>query len=304
MDRKTSPLDQLVTSHGVISFPAYIPVTTFGNRYPLDNLVRPYLRRLASAVMVSYHYAQEIKEHPGLPLLIDSGGFASLFQDAVVKKSGGLGVLERHGEEEVETLDPKRVLEFQEEHADVAFTLDFPVPPNMNKKEGRRRLDLTIANAHWAIENRRRKKMRIYACVQGWDVDSYRECAGSFAGSGFDGAAIGGLVPRMGDPANLMAIVEAVRLELPDLPLHVFGIGKPELVSKLFEAGVQSVDSSSYVKQAADGKLWGQTGTAIQGASSPERLHLALCNLATATSTTLPLSSSQVVFSTRRLFGT
>jgi hypothetical protein len=86
MDRKTSPLDQLVTSHGVIPFPAYIPVTTFGNRYPLDNLVRPYLRRLASAVMVSYHYAQEIKEHPGLPLLIDSGGFASLFQDAVVKK--------------------------------------------------------------------------------------------------------------------------------------------------------------------------------------------------------------------------
>jgi hypothetical protein len=33
----------LSTRAGTIKFPAYIPVTTFGNKYQLDNLIRPYL---------------------------------------------------------------------------------------------------------------------------------------------------------------------------------------------------------------------------------------------------------------------
>ena len=85
---------QLNTPHGAIRLPAYVPVTTFGEKYPLDDLVRPYLPRLAPAVMVSFHYAQQMKERPSLPLLIDSGGFASLFQNAKVSVVGGLGVLE------------------------------------------------------------------------------------------------------------------------------------------------------------------------------------------------------------------
>src|SRR5580698_4444822 len=47
----------LKTPSGLIPLPSYIPVTTFGKKYPLDNLIRPYLPRLAKAVMVSWHYA-------------------------------------------------------------------------------------------------------------------------------------------------------------------------------------------------------------------------------------------------------
>jgi helicase len=70
---------ELVTRRGVIRFPAYVPVTTFGDKYPLDKLVQPYLPRLAQAVMVSFHYARQMSEPLRLPLLVDSGGFASLF---------------------------------------------------------------------------------------------------------------------------------------------------------------------------------------------------------------------------------
>jgi helicase len=84
----TSP-SQLNTVHGPISLPAYVPVTTFGTKYPLDDLVRPYLPRLAPAAMVSFYYAKKMKERPGLPLLIDSGGFASLFQNSRVIEVGG-----------------------------------------------------------------------------------------------------------------------------------------------------------------------------------------------------------------------
>jgi queuine/archaeosine tRNA-ribosyltransferase len=293
------PPNSLSTAHGLIRFPAYVPVTTFGAKYPLDDLVRPYLPRLAPAAMVSFHYARQMKERPSLPLLIDSGGFASLFQNSRVNEVGGLGVLETTIDEKTETLHPKDVIEFQEKYADIAFTLDFPVPPSMDVGEARRRNKLTVANACWAIENRRRKDMHLYACVQGWDVNSYRACASEYAALGFDGVAIGGLVPRVSNHEEVLKIVDAVRSAVPDKPLHVFGLGKPGIVEILFKHGVQSVDSSSYVKLAADGKLWAQPSIHLTDPTAIERLHLALCNLAMATQRAMPLSTSHLLFGSR-----
>jgi helicase len=249
--------------------------------------------------MISLHYARQMKERPHFPLLIDSGGFASLFQHADVKAVSGLGVLETETGDEKALLHPREVLEFQERNADLAFTLDFPIPPSMALGEARRRNELTIANAKWAVQNRRRKDMLLYACVQGWDVDSYRACAAAYALLPFDGIAIGGLVPRVSDFSHVLAIVDAVRAAVPNKPLHVFGLGKPDFVEALFRRGVQSVDSSSYVKLAAEGKLWNQPSLHLIDASPAERLHLALCNLAMASQRALPLSASHLLFGSR-----
>lgn len=291
----------LKTPSGVIPFPAYIPVTTFGKKYPLDGLIRPYLPRLAKAVMVSWHYAQQIEQRPRLPLLVDSGGFAALFEGSRVEEEGGLGVLyvRKPDSDEQDSIHPKSVLDFQEKVADVAFTLDFPIPPNLDQDEARRRHRLTIANALWAVQNRRRKEMPLYACLQAWDAESARLAAKSYVGFGFDGVAIGGLVPRAKDRPLIESIVRAVREVIPDLPLHAFGLGKPDLTDWLFQLGVDSVDSSSYVKMAADGRLWGRPDFKMDDPSPTDRLHLALCNLATATRATLPLSASRILFSTR-----
>ncbi len=293
----------LKTPNGVIPFPAYIPVTTFGKKYPLDGLIRPYLPRLASAVMVSWHYAQQMEERPRLPLLVDSGGFAALFEGSRVEEDGGLGVLyvPKGDSEEVAPIHPKGVLDFQEKIADVAFTLDFPIPPKLETKEAKRRHRLTIANALWTIENRRRTEMPLYACLQAWDAASARRAVRAYVGLGFDGVAIGGLVPRAKDRAYIESIIRAVRDVIPDLPLHVFGLGKPDLTDWLFTLGVDSVDSSSYVKMAADGRLWGQPHFKIADPSPTDRMHLALCNLATATKSSLPLSARSIIFGTPAL---
>lgn len=292
----------LKTRRGEISFPAYIPVTTFGKKYPLDDLIRPYLPRLAPAVMVSYHYAQFLTPETArrLPTLIDSGGFAALFEGSRITKQKGLGILEIKREEGVERLHPKTVLAFQEAIADVAFTLDFPIPPSLEKREARRRQALTIANAMWALENRRRRDLPLYACVQAWDVNSARSCAKEYANAGFEGIAVGGLVPRARNTDLVLDIVRSVREEVGDLPLHVLGLGNPNFLPQLFESGVDSVDSSSYVKYAASGQLWGHTHRKLEEPTPTDRLHLALCNLATATGQTLPLPVSQALFSTLR----
>jgi helicase len=290
----------LKTRRGVIPLPAYVPVTTFGGKYPLDDLVRPYLPRLADAMMVSFHYARQMKEEPRLPLFVDSGGFASLFSDARISTDAGLGILEVPSDEATERIHPRDVLELQERIADVAFTLDFPIPPGMDAKEARRRQELTIANAHWGLANRRRNDLLLFACVQAWDAASARECARAYGQAAFDGIAIGGLVPRARDRQLLLAVVDAVKAEIGDRPLHVFGLGKPEIVEELFKAGVDSVDSSSYVQLAADGRLWGRRDFQVDDPSVTDRLHLALCNLATAAGRAMPLSPS-LRFTTREL---
>jgi len=294
-------LRALPTRQGAIRFPTYIPVTTFGEKYPLDNLVRPYLPRLAQAAMVSFHYARQIEEFPRLPLLVDSGGFASLFNTARVVRVGELGTIEINIDERIETIHPGSVLALQEKIADVAFTLDFPIPVGMDEAEAQTRQQLTIANAHWALNNRRRRDLPLFACVQAWDTTSARICAQAYAGATFDGIAIGGLVPRARDLPAVLAIVAAVRAEIGNLPLHVFGLGKPELVEMLFKLGVDSVDSSAYVQLAAEGRLWSRPELHITQATATDRLHLALCNLATATGQSLPLSISRIVFNTHSL---
>jgi tRNA-guanine family transglycosylase len=251
--------------------------------------------------MVSYPYALELTGDYSLPLLVDSGGFASLFKGSSIVTAGGLGVLEIVRGDGIERVHPRDVLDLQERVADIAFTLDFPIPPGTEPKEARLRQDLTIGNALWALDNRRRRDLLMFACLQGWDAESVRTAAQACAPSPFDGFAIGGLVPRARDHEMVLSMVEAVRDEIADRPLHVFGIGSPDLVEKLFERGVDSVDSSSYLKMAADGRLWGQSTFQVSDPTPFDRLHLALCNLAMAGGRALPLSASRLAFTTPAL---
>jgi tRNA-guanine family transglycosylase len=276
--------------------------------YPLDDLVRPYLTRLAPAVMVSYHYARQMASEPRLPLLrlpllVDSGGFALLSQETIIVEERGLGVLTIHREgDETETYHPRDVLDLQERIADVAFTLDFPIPPGTPEPEAQRRQRLTIANALWASENRRRRDLPLFACVQAWDAQSARVCAGAYHNRGFDGIAIGGLVPRLRDKESVLSIIRAVREVVGlEMPLHAFGVGKPETVAWLYANGVDCVDSSAYVQWAAEGRLWGDPSFSLQELTATERLHLALCNLAMASGSALPLSAAPLLFRTAQL---
>lgn len=291
----------LETAGGVIHYPAYIPVSTFGSTYPLDALIQPYLPRLAPAIMVSYHYAKSIKTKPRIPLLIDSGGFAALLGGSEIIEEHGLGILRIKKEEGLDELTPLKLLDFQEQYADVAFTLDFPIPPGMARKEADLRMRLTTENAIWALNNRRRKDLKLFACIQGLNRDDYLNVARRLSAFDFDGFAIGGLVPRVHDEKLIDALIPCILDLIRSRPLHVFGLGKPDTTRWLFQLGVDSVDSSSYVKMAADGRLWSDPGKRIPNPSPTDRLHIALCNLAEATKNTLPLSATGMVFLTHTL---
>lgn len=241
------PARILETAHGTIAFPAFFPVTTFGDKFPLDRLVRPYLRRLSPCLMVSRHYASEMKKHPPLPVFIDSGGFASLFEGSMLEEHGDYASIRTKEGEEIAPLD---VLRFQEKKADLGATLDFIIPPGCDPTEARRRQEWTFRNALYALRNRKVEKFLLYASLQCWDEVSARDLTSRYVAAGFRAIAIGGLVPHIRDQRYLTSVVAAVRDAAPNCFLHVFGIGSMELIPLLLEAGADSFDSSSYVRSA------------------------------------------------------
>jgi helicase len=284
---------QLLTRSGTLTFPMFVPVTTFGSRFPLDPLVRPYLPLLAHAALVSFPFAQEPAPSLRIPLFVDSGGFACLQPGGAVDEEMGLGVLVITEEgAPPRRLAPRDVIELQERIADVAFSLDFPIPPGMDRPEAERRVRLGEANALWALRNRRRRDLPLFAGVQGLEVEDYRAAARRLAREPFEGFAIGGLVPRARDLELLVRIVDAVRSEVGERPIHAFGMGQPDTLSRLFAAGVDSTDSSSYLRLAAEGRLWG-SDQVNPDPSPTERMNLALCNLAAASGRALPLSAAR-----------
>ena len=245
-DHRTARLN---TMHGELHFPTFMPVTTFGDKYPLDKLVQPYLKRTSQCLMVSHYYAQSMKKRPNMPIFIDSGGFAGLFEGAEIVDHGEYACIKTKEGEEINPLD---VLHFQIKNADIGATLDFIIPPGLEEAECKHRQELTIKNALYAQKHNITGHLVLFASLQCWDEASARYCAKIYADAGFEGIAIGGMVPRARDPEYIKRTVRAVREEAPDCAIHVFGCGNVELIPELIEAGADSFDSSSYVRSAVD----------------------------------------------------
>ncbi len=240
---------EMRTKHGTISFPTFMPVTTFGDKYPLDKMVQPYLKRTSQCLMVSHYYAQEMKKRPNMPIFIDSGGFAGLFEGAeIIEYDEYACIKTKEGEE----LNPLDVLHFQIKNADIGATLDFIIPPGLDVAECIRRQNLTIKNALYAQKHNIVGDLVLYASLQCWDEKSARQCARIYSEAGFPGIAIGGMVPRSKDKEYIKNTVRAVREEAPDCVIHVFGCGNIDLIPALIEVGADSFDSSSYVRAAVD----------------------------------------------------
>lgn len=240
---------ELTTPHGTISFPTFMPVTTYGDKYPLDRMVQPYLKRTSQCLMVSHYYAQQMKKRPNIPIFIDSGGFAGLFEGSEIVDHGEYASIKTKDGDELNPLD---VLHFQIKHADVGATLDFIIPPGLEESECRLRQELTIKNALYAQKHNVVGDLILYASLQCWDEASARACARIYAQAGFEGIAIGGMVPRAKDKEYIKSTVRAVREEAPDCAIHVFGCGNVDLIPELIDAGADSFDSSSYARTTVD----------------------------------------------------
>jgi queuine tRNA-ribosyltransferase len=259
---------EIVTPHGKVQTPAFMPVGTqatvkglmpeavaatgaeivLGNTYHL--MLRPGAERIAA--LGGLH---AFMNWP-LPILTDSGGFQVMSLSELRKLSEEGVTFRSHLDGAMVELSPERAIEIQALlGADMAMQLDECLKLPAAREEIARAMQLSL---RWAERSKRafegssRQGSALFGIVQGGDDQALRqESARALVDIGFDGYAIGGLA--VGEPQNVMLkIVEETAPALPaERPRYLMGVGTPD---DLLEAVARGIDMFDCVLPTRNGR--------------------------------------------------
>jgi queuine tRNA-ribosyltransferase len=259
---------EIVTPHGRVQTPAFMPVGTqatvkglapedvaatgaeivLGNTYHL--MLRPGAERIAA--LGGLH---KFMNWP-LPILTDSGGFQVMSLSDLRKLTEQGVTFRSHLDGAMVELSPERAIEIQVLlGADISMQLDECLKLPATRDEIARAMQLSLRWAERskrAFEGRAREGYALFGIVQGGDDPSLREeSARALNGIGFDGYAIGGLA--VGEPQDVMLkIIAETSAVLPEgSPRYLMGVGTPH---DMLEAVTRGIDMFDCVLPTRNGR--------------------------------------------------
>jgi queuine tRNA-ribosyltransferase len=268
-------LGRLITAHGIIETPAFMPVGTaatvkamtpegvaatgarilLGNTYHL--MLRPGAERVAA--LGGLHRFMNWPH----AILTDSGGF-QVMSLAGLRKISEEGVAFRsHLDGSRHLLTPERSVEIQRLlGADITMAFDECTPYPAERDAVAASMELSM---RWAERSRRafvdRAGHGIFGIVQGGVHADLRErSARRLTGIGFDGYAIGGLAIGEGQETTF-AMVEATVPFLPGhRPRYLMGVGKPADLVGAVKRGVDMFDCVLPTRSGRTGQAFTRSG--------------------------------------------
>ena len=259
---------EIVTPHGKVQTPAFMPVGTqgtvkglmpeavaatgaeivLGNTYHL--MLRPGAERIAA--LGGLHAFMNWR----LPILTDSGGFQVMSLSALLRLEEKGVIFRSHLDGAMVELSPERAIEIQALlGADISMQLDECLKLPAAPAEIERAMALSLRWAERskrAFEARSREGYALFGIVQGGDDPGLREqSARALTGIGFDGYAIGGLA--VGEPQEVMLkiVAEAAPMLPQDHPRYLMGVGTPD---DLMEAVARGIDMFDCVLPTRNGR--------------------------------------------------
>lgn len=273
---------RIVTAHGVIETPIFMPVGTQGS---VKGVHIPELRSQVHAQIIlgnTYHLylrpgIEILNRAGGLhkfngwdgPILTDSGGFQvfSLSHNRKLTEEGAH--FRSHIDGSRHLFTPENVVDIQRNiGADIMMALDECPPGASDYKYARRSLDLTLKwmERGWRHYN---ETEGLYGYHQAWFPivqgctyeDLRRESAEHVAALGAEGNAIGGLA--VGEPTEVMYdMIEVVNEILPqDRPRYLMGVGTPVNILEAIDRGVDMMDCVMPTRNGRNGMLFTPEGT-------------------------------------------
>lgn len=273
---------RIVTDHGVIETPIFMPVGTQGS---VKGVHIPELRSQVHAQIIlgnTYHLylrpgIEILNRAGGLhkfngwdgPILTDSGGFQvfSLSHNRKLTEEGAH--FRSHIDGSHHLFTPENVVDIQRNiGADIMMALDECPPGASDYKYSRRSLDLTLKwmERGWRHYN---ETEGLYGYHQAWFPivqgctyeDLRRESAERVAALGAEGNAIGGLA--VGEPTEVMYdMIEVVNEILPqDRPRYLMGVGTPVNILEAIDRGVDMMDCVMPTRNGRNGMLFTPEGT-------------------------------------------
>ncbi len=233
---------RLVTAHGTVDTPAFMPV---GTAATVKALIPEMVAATGTQMVLAntYHLmlrpgADRIERLGGLhrfmrwpgPILTDSGGYQVMSLDALRRISRSGVVFASHLDGSRHELTPERAVELQRQlDATITMQLDWCIRLPAERREVERAMTLSL---EWAERSRAaffaRPGYALFGIVQGGvDEELRRRSAEGLVAIGFDGYAVGGLA--VGEPQEAMfRTLEATVPHLPaDRPRYLMGVGKP-----------------------------------------------------------------------------
>jgi queuine tRNA-ribosyltransferase len=267
-------LGRLVTAHGVVETPAFMPVGTQGT---VKAMLPRDLQELGCQILLgnTYHLYlrpghELIRQLGGLhrfmgwdgPILTDSGGYQIFSLSATCKITEEGARFQSHLDGSTHLLTPEKAVEIQEAlGSDIAMILDECIPHEAARDYVRASTERTI---RWAERCLRAKGLRdqlMFGIIQGGMFEDLRAlCAGAMTPMPFDGFAVGGL--GVGEGEGLLHAVAAFTAGLlpEDRPRYLMGVGRPEDIVAAVRAGFDLFDCVIPTRNARNGTLFTSQG--------------------------------------------
>ena len=269
---------ELVTPHGAVQTPAFMPVGTQGT---VKGIAPADVRATGAEILLgnTYHLmlrpgAERVAALGGLhafmqwplPILTDSGGF-QVMSLAALRKLEEHGVTFRsHLDGAMVELSPERAIEIQALlGADISMQLDECLGLPAKSEEIERAMQLSLRwgeRSKRAFAGRSRQGYALFGIVQGGDDVALRQqSARALVDIGFDGYAIGGLA--VGEPqAVMLKIVEETVPVLPQAhPRYLMGVGTPDDLMQAVARGVDMFDCVLPTRNGRHGTAFTRFGT-------------------------------------------
>ncbi|MBC5824265.1 MAG: tRNA guanosine(34) transglycosylase Tgt [Candidatus Eremiobacteraeota bacterium] len=246
----------LLTAHGAVDTPAFMPV---GTQAAVKTLLPDDLRACDARMILANAYhcylrpgAATIAAAGGIhafmawdrPILTDSGGFQVFSLAQFSRVDDGGYHFASHVDGSRHTFTPESVVELQEAlGADVAMVLDDCAAGGVDFGSARESAVRTLRWADRSQAAKRKKNQLLFAIVQGSTFDDLRRSsARDLAALDFPGYGIGGLWVGESKDAGA-AMVRAACEELPQSkPRYLMGVGTPEDLIRCIALGVDMFD--------------------------------------------------------------
>ncbi len=267
-------LGRLVTAHGTVETPAFMPVGTQGT---VKAMLPRDLREMGCQILLgnTYHLYlrpghELVRKLGGLhrfmgwegSILTDSGGY-QVFSLSATRSISEEGVrFQSHLDGSSHLLTPEKAVEIQEAlGSDVAMTLDECIAHDAGRQYVEDSTARTIRWAERCQRARSRKDQMMFGIVQGGMFeDLRRQCVEEMASMPFEGFAVGGL--GVGEAVDLLRSISAgTAALLPEgRPRYLMGVGRPEDILSAVRAGFDMFDCVIPTRNGRNGTLFTSRG--------------------------------------------